>query len=145
MFPTWVNMTKIEKRRIIDDGYSLHFGLVKQGYRGDILLDIPEKYRSWANFRTTFGHKANHMFEGENASFGTVLHPSFGDIGSVVADRKIKKGDEVFVNYNYGYNEDTVPTWYKEQFKRTYGNISLADGQLLHALLHLAFGDKNKY
>ena len=44
--------------------------------------------------------QVNHSFE-PNAQYGAIDHPRFGVIASVVSRRPIKKGEEIFTNYNY--------------------------------------------
>ena len=44
-------------------------------------MDIPERYRSFASYRTTLGHKANHAFSpAANTDFRIVRHPLLGPI-----------------------------------------------------------------
>ena len=47
----------------------------------ELTMDIPERYRSFASYRTTLGHKANHAFSpAANTDFRIVRHPLLGPI-----------------------------------------------------------------
>eukprot|EP00091_Calanus_sinicus_P013606 TRINITY_DN30199_c0_g1_i1.p1 TRINITY_DN30199_c0_g1~~TRINITY_DN30199_c0_g1_i1.p1 ORF type:complete len:288 (-),score=95.93 TRINITY_DN30199_c0_g1_i1:1-864(-) len=65
------------------------------GYPEDMVLDIPEEYRTIYQFRTTLGHKANHLFEGKNTEYDTVNHPVHGGIVCLTATHAIQAGEEV--------------------------------------------------
>ena len=91
----------------------------------ELTMDIPERYRSFASYRTTLGHKANHAFSpAANTDFRIVRHPLLGPICCLgtnifrftivcihhiiitpypylVATRAISEDAEVFVDYNY--------------------------------------------
>ena len=46
------------------------------------------------------------------------MHPRFGRIMGLVANRDIAEGEEVTVNYNYGDGDaDGGPEWYREAEK----------------------------
>ena len=88
-------------------------------------MDIPERYRSVLNYRTTLGHKVNHKFSDEtNSYFEVVKHPLFGVIVALVADKVIRRGEEVFTNYNY--NLRTAPDWYRESYRLYRQRINLS-------------------
>ena len=56
----------------------------------ELTMDIPERYRSFASYRTTLGHKANHAFSpASNADFRVVKHPLFGPICCIGAETTI--------------------------------------------------------
>ena len=63
------------------------------------------------------GHKANHSFKWANARFGYAIHPRFGPIRSIVANRDINKGDEILVNYQYP-EHTSVPKWYATVYEK---------------------------
>ena len=51
------------------------------GLAAELTLDIPARFRSFASYRTTLGHKVNHAFSpASNADFRVVKHPLFGPI-----------------------------------------------------------------
>ena len=50
----------------------------------DLSIDIPERFRSFVDYRTTLGHKVNHKFHpASNTEFQVVKHPLFGIICSL--------------------------------------------------------------
>ena len=75
-------------------------------------------FRSFYKFRTTLGHKANHMFEMNNADYDTILHPVHGPIACLVANRDINVGDEITVDYLY--DVELADDWYQELYHKTY-------------------------
>ena len=91
------------------------------GYPEDLVLDIPEEYRSIYKFRTTLGHKANHLFEGKNTEYDTVNHPVHGGIVCLIATEVINKDDEIYVDYLYDVDDEATEQWYKDLYDRTYG------------------------
>merc|ERR1719154_729838 len=95
------------------------------GYPEDMVLDVPEQYRSIYQYRTTLGHKANHLFEGKNTEYDTVNHPVHGGIVILVASHPIQPDDEVIVDYLYEV-EDAEP-WYQDLYYRTYNETSEED------------------
>jgi len=91
------------------------------GFPEDLVLDIPEEYRSIYKFRTTLGHKANHLFEGKNTEYDTVNHPVHGGIVCLIATEVINKDDEIYVDYLYDVDDEATEQWYKDLYDRTYG------------------------
>ena len=68
----------------------------------DLSIDIPERFRSFVDYRTTLGHKVNHKFHpASNTEFQVVKHPLFGiicSLGTTVSqptDIKIIASNEV--------------------------------------------------
>ena len=76
----------------------------------EVDLDILSSQVDLANYAATLAHKTCHSFT-PNASFQQMQHPRFGLIMSVVADREIRRGEEVLVSYNYNVAES--PAWYR--------------------------------
>jgi len=91
------------------------------GFTEDLVLDIPEENRSIYKFRTTLGHKANHLFEGKNTEYDTVNHPVHGGIVCLIATEVINKDDEIYVDYLYDVDDEATEQWYKDLYDRTYG------------------------
>lgn len=86
----------------------------------DALLNLSPHYRDVINYRTTLGHKANHKFgEGRNACFELAIHPIFGFVIAIEAVRAIRKGEEIFVAYNYDPHDAGTPRWYRELYNQT--------------------------
>ena len=115
------NMTIEEKQR----AESCHLALGKYapawwGYPPDLLLDVPEEYRSVGEYRTTLGHKANHSFQ-NNAEYAFVDHPVLGGIACLVATKNIDDGEEVFAHYRYGDIQQVQLLWYREEYNHQYG------------------------
>ena len=76
------NMTELEEyetgRYYFGLGYSCPFSW---GVHPQVNMDIPERYRSFVDYRTTLGHKVNHKFNPDtNTEFWVVKHPLFGPI-----------------------------------------------------------------
>ena len=76
-------------------------------------LDIKQDHIDTHNYRATLAHKTCHSFT-PSCHFAQFWHPRFGLIMSVVADRDIKGGEELFVSYNYAIAQ--APDWYQEQW-----------------------------
>ena len=95
----WDNMTKVGKVMIMmmscehnefqEEEYETgryFFGLgnaapFSWGIHQELNLDIPERFRSYTDYRTTLGHKVNHKFApSSNADFMAIKHPLFGAI-----------------------------------------------------------------
>ncbi len=51
--------------------------------------------------------------------FDFFTSPRFGGIRCLRSIKLIRKGEEIFVNYNYDM-EDDVPTWYRRLHEETY-------------------------
>ena len=76
-------------------------------------LDILPQHRSTLNYRATLAHKTCTSFT-PNSHFAQFWHPRFGLIMSIVVDRDIMAGEEIFVCYNYVIA--LAPAWYQEQW-----------------------------
>ena len=84
----------------------------------DITIDIPPRYSSIIDYRSSLGHKVNHNFVDKevNAEFGLMNHPRFGLVRCIRSTRAINVGEEIFVDYGYGTDEkdDGHPKWYQK-------------------------------
>ena len=74
----------------------------------DIVVDVPTPYDEETHYRASLGHKANHAAD-NNAKYAPCVHPRFGVIKAVVAERTIEAGEEVTVDYGY---TDDMPEWF---------------------------------
>ena len=83
------------------------------GCQKDLDLDILPEHISTTNYRATLAHKTSTSFT-PNCHFAQFWHPRFGLIMSIVADRDIMAGEEIFVCYNYVMA--LAPAWYQEQW-----------------------------
>ena len=83
------------------------------GCEKDVDLDILPEHTATHSYRATLAHKTCTSFT-PNSHFAQFWHPRFGLIMSIVADRDIKAGEEVFVCYNYVMA--LAPVWYQEQW-----------------------------
>ena len=112
------NMTRAEK----ESANAMMYGLAKvdRYYPLDYVMNIPDKYRRYADYRATLAHKANHDFD-SNAYFKVVEHVVYGRIASLVALRYIRKHEEVFTNYNY--NLEFAPRWYRRLYEMKYEKL----------------------
>ena len=77
----------------------------------------------YTRFRTTLGHKVNHLFEGTNTVFDTINHPVHGGIVCLIATEVIDKDDELYVDYLYNVDDEATDLWYKELYEITYGKV----------------------
>ena len=93
------------------------------GYPDGLKLDIPEEFRSIYQYRTTLGHKANHMFKEKNTEYDTVDHPVHGGIVCLIATKPISKDEEVYVDYWYDVKSKATVQWYKDLYIETYGSL----------------------
>jgi len=121
------NMTEAETSSAGAYFFNLAFNMPDLwGYPEEMVLDVPEQYRSIYQYRTTLGHKANHLFEGKNAVYDTVNHPVQGGIVILVATHAIQPDDEIIVDYLYDVEE--AEPWYQDLYDRTYNDTSEEDG-----------------
>ena len=92
-----------------------------QDENGDnIQINVPEGYQNAAQFGSTLGHKVNHDFLKNKATFNYAMHPRHGWIRTVIAIEDIYKGDEIFINYHYPITDNPkilVPQWYQELYE----------------------------
>lgn len=85
-------------------------------YHCNLIVDIPPKHIS--TYKATLGHKANHHFEPNNNVVLTWIDsPRFGPVAALTSTKWIKKGEEIFNNYNYNVKDTTLP-WYKETYMK---------------------------
>ena len=91
-------------------------------FNASLYFHIPECYWNVSDYRATLGHKVNHSFKSKEvkAMFKHAYHPVFGNIGSVMATSRIKKGEEVLVNYQY-QKGSWVPEWYSSLYFKEFG------------------------
>jgi len=106
-----------------EDAGAFYYGLGNDapyswGYDVNLELDIPAKFRKISDYTTTLGHKVNHKFTMTNTFFSLAKHPIYGGIVILVAERDIKEGEELYVNYGY-----TNGVTFKE-FKKNIKNYS---------------------
>ena len=82
----------------------------------DLTIDVPPHYSDIINYRSSLGHKVNNKLDEDeiNAEFGIMNHPRFGLVQCIRSIRDIEPGEEIFVDYGYGdEEEDWHPNWYK--------------------------------
>lgn len=85
------------------------------GLSKDIVLDIPVDLRTVEAFRTTLAHKTNHKFEG-NTEFDVIFHPVYGPAACILAKLHIRRGEELYVSYNYRIA--WAPAWYQDAYRQ---------------------------
>ena len=79
----------------------------------NVTLHIPPEFSDTGRYQATLGHKMNHKFPPENnCRFAGTDSARFGLIMSVVTTRDVRRGEELFVNYNYPSN--TNLPWYRQ-------------------------------
>jgi len=76
----------------------------------DIDMDIPFGYHRCDQYCATLAHKANHSFL-PNVEWTLFEHPRFGLIRSLTAQKPIKQGEEILVNYQMCLAKS--PEWYR--------------------------------
>ena len=59
----------------------------------------------------------NHSFLLANAKFDYATHPRFGPIRTVVAIKRIKRGEQILCDYEYPETA-TVPSWYAAAYEK---------------------------
>ena len=91
-------------------------------FKDNLYFHIPEPYWNISDFRSTLGHKVNHSFKSREikATFRHAYHPTFGNIGSVVATSDINRGEEILVDYKYKPGT-LVPEWYSSLYLQEFG------------------------
>jgi len=95
----------------------------------DLDIDIRKEHVSLANYRATLSHKTCHSFS-PNSHFAQLWHPRFGLIMSIVANRDLEPGEEVFVSYNYDIQK--APEWYQNQwFKHLRGVLDWTEKEIV--------------
>ena len=77
-------------------------------YSEAFTLDIPPGMDDIINYRASLAHKAQHKFE-PNVEFDYFEHPRFGHIRCLVSNTFIKRGEEIFVNYEYDIETEGIP------------------------------------
>eukprot|EP00118_Oscarella_pearsei_P004841 m.21322 g.21322 ORF g.21322 m.21322 type:complete len:260 (+) comp28160_c0_seq2:733-1512(+) len=87
----------------------------------DTVIDIPPAFADTSIYCASLGHKANHSFEA-NCKYDLFDHPRFGLIKSIRTLRRIKKDEELTVEYGYdhhglGRNDADAPHWYRNKLK----------------------------
>ena len=98
-----------------DESYDdVHKNLIE--LNDDITIDVPPQFTSIVDYRSSLGHKANLKLDEDevNAEFGEMNHPRFGLVRCIRSTRDIEPGEEIYVDYGYGEEEeDWQPNWYK--------------------------------
>ncbi|XP_065829174.1 histone-lysine N-methyltransferase SETD7-like [Oscarella lobularis] len=87
----------------------------------ETVIDIPPSCSDVAAYCASLGHKANHSFEA-NCKYDLFDHPRFGLIKSIRTLKRIRRDEELTVEYGYdhhglGKNNADAPHWYKSQLK----------------------------
>ena len=90
------------------------------------IIDIPHDLGSREHYKATIGHKLQDDPYRTHGAYETIDHPRFGNIMAVVAQRDVKKGQEVLAFYGYGLKKGGGPRWYQ--------NALLKGATMCHAL-----------
>ena len=80
-------------------------------------MDVPPNYSNIIDYRSSLAHKVNFKWkESEiNGEFADMNHPRFGSVICIRSTRDIEIGEEIYVDYGYGEDEeDWHPKWYKD-------------------------------
>ena len=89
--------------------------VIHRKYNIQVYCDTQESMRSVSSYRSSLAHKMNHSFR-NNCQFSDMEHPIFGHIPCTMANRDIKRGEELFVHY--GYSLTDCPEWYEELYNQ---------------------------
>ena len=81
-------------------------------------IDFPPSMASLTVYRASLGHKVNHSFL-PNSVFGTMFHPRWGRVRTVVTTSLVRAGEEILVDY--GYDLVRCPDWYRNMWTDTIG------------------------
>ena len=98
----------------------VHKNLINYGAAGDIFINLLPEHWPIEKYRATLTHKVNHSFKKYNTEFGSAIHPRFGPIRTVFAIKDIKKGSQIFCNYEYE-QDSAIPHWFGKVYKAEYG------------------------
>ena len=110
----WDNMT-VEQRE------DVHKNLLE--YNDTYGIDVPPDYSDILRYRATLGHKINHSFLA-NVDFCFTFHPRHGCIRCIKTIRGVGKGDELFIDYDYEFGDDT-PRWYMALHEEQFGPMEV--------------------
>ena len=81
-------------------------------------IDFPPEQAELSVYSASLGHKVNHSFH-PNSVFGTMHHPRWGRVRTVVTASWVKAGQELLVDY--GYDLIRCPDWYRDMWTATIG------------------------
>ena len=69
----------------------------------------------------------NNKLLDPNTEFCHIKIPRFGFVRCIKSTRTIAKGEELFIDYGYDVEDDSVPKWYKELYVQVYGNVTASE------------------
>lgn len=81
-------------------------------------IDFPPNQADTRKYCASLGHKVNHSFH-PNCEFGTVQHPVWGRVRTVVTLQPVHQGEELLVDY--GYDLLRCPDWYRDLWRQQVG------------------------
>lgn len=73
--------------------------------------------------------QSNHSFKEANCAYGLFFSPRFGAVVNLVSTRRIRRGEEILVDYGYGGVDVFVPEWYKRLHKKEFPEMYGEDGR----------------
>ena len=79
-------------------------------------MDVPSHYSNIVDYRSSLAHKVNFKWNVAelNGEFADMNHPRFGSVMCILSIRDIEAGEEIYIDYGYGKEEeDWHPKWYK--------------------------------
>ena len=81
-------------------------------------IDFPPSQARLSVYSASLGHKVNHSFK-PNCVFGSMFHPRWGRVRTVVTTSEVRRGEELLVDY--GYDLLRCPDWYRDMWTATIG------------------------
>ena len=84
----------------------------------NFFIDFPPEQARLTVYCASLGHKVNHSFS-PNCVFGTINHPRWGRVRTVVTRELVRAGQELLVDY--GYDLLRCPDWYRDMWTDTVG------------------------
>ena len=84
----------------------------------NFFIDFPPEQARLSVYSASLGHKVNHSFS-PNCVFGTMNHPRWGRVRTIVTRDLVRAGEELLVDY--GYDLLRCPDWYRDMWTDTVG------------------------
>ena len=99
----------------------------------DLTINVPPHFSSITEYRGSLDHKANLKLDEDeiNAEYDEMNHPRFGLVKCLRSIRDIEVGEEVYVDYGYGEEEeDWHPSWYKNILRKIHEDWERLNGKI---------------
>ena len=110
-----VKYQNIFKNVTFDTYADVHKNVIE--FNDSFTMDVPPNYSDIIDYRSSLAHKVNFKWKESdiNGEFAYMNHPRFGSVLCILSTRDIGVGEEIYVDYGYGEDEeDWHPKWYKD-------------------------------